>query len=103
VHIGATVQPRPLDGVWLAESYTDVHHDSARPPRVEGGRVRLPGGAGLGVVPDEGVFGEPVASFGVDTKSTKVLFDPFSRGYGGDVLKPLVIDRIVLATYGVPS
>jgi L-alanine-DL-glutamate epimerase-like enolase superfamily enzyme len=64
VHIGATVQPRLLEGVWIAEPYLDVHYDSENPIRVEKGRIRVPTGPGLGVTPDEGVFGEPVASFG---------------------------------------
>ena len=64
VHIGATVHPRLLEGVWLAEPYMDVHYDSGNPVRIEGGHTKLPTGGGLGVVPDEGVFGEPVASFG---------------------------------------
>jgi L-alanine-DL-glutamate epimerase-like enolase superfamily enzyme len=64
VHIGATVQPRLLEGVWLAEQYMNAHYDSGNPVRVEGGHIRVPTGAGLGVVPDEGAFGEPVASFG---------------------------------------
>jgi L-alanine-DL-glutamate epimerase-like enolase superfamily enzyme len=63
VHIGATVQPRLLEGVWLAESYIDVHYDSDNPVRIKEGHIQLPTGPGLGVVPDEGVFGEPVASF----------------------------------------
>lgn len=29
----------------------------------ESGHIQVPTGAGLGVVPDEGVFGKPVASF----------------------------------------
>ena len=64
VQIGATVQPRLMEGVWLAEGHMDVHYDSDNPVRIEGGHVRLPDGPGLGVVPDEGVFGAPVASFG---------------------------------------
>jgi L-alanine-DL-glutamate epimerase-like enolase superfamily enzyme len=64
VHIGATVQPRLFEGVWLADSHMDVHYDSKNPVRVEQGHIQVPQGAGLGVVPDEGVFGEPVASFG---------------------------------------
>ncbi|MBV1935601.1 mandelate racemase [Streptomyces sp. BV286] len=63
VHIGATVQPRLLEGVWLAEPFMDVHYDSDNPIRVEGGHIQVPTGPGLGVVPDEGVFGKPVASF----------------------------------------
>ena len=64
VHLGATVQPRLLEGVWLAEPFMDVHYDTDNPVRIEGGHIRVPTGAGLGVVPDGGVFGEPVASFG---------------------------------------
>jgi L-alanine-DL-glutamate epimerase-like enolase superfamily enzyme len=64
VHAGATVQPRLLEGVWLAQPYMDLHYDSRNPVRVEDGHVRVPLGDGLGVVPDEGVFGDPVASFG---------------------------------------
>jgi L-alanine-DL-glutamate epimerase-like enolase superfamily enzyme len=63
VHIGATVLPRLLEGVWLADSYMDVHYDSSNPIRIAGGHIQLPTGTGLGVVPDAGVFGEPVASF----------------------------------------
>jgi 4-hydroxyproline betaine 2-epimerase len=63
VQVGATVQPRLLEGVWLADSHMDVHYDSTNPVRIEGGHIQVPTGAGLGVVPDEGVFGDPVASF----------------------------------------
>ncbi|MFC7596513.1 mandelate racemase/muconate lactonizing enzyme family protein [Terrabacter sp. GCM10028922] len=64
VQVGATVQPRLLEGVWLADSHMDVHYDSTNPVRIEGGHIQVPTGAGLGVVPDEDVFGDPVASFG---------------------------------------
>ena len=64
VHIGATVQPRLLEGVWIAEPYLDIHYDSDNPIKVEGGRIKVPAGPGLGVNPDDGVFGKPVASFG---------------------------------------
>ena len=61
--LAATVDPRLLEGVWIAEPFTGVHHDAANPVRVEGGRIRVPTGPGLGVVPDPGALGEPVASF----------------------------------------
>jgi L-alanine-DL-glutamate epimerase-like enolase superfamily enzyme len=64
VQIAATVQPRLLEGVWIADSYMDVHYDSSNPVRIEGGHIKLPTGPGLGIVPDDGVFGEPVESFG---------------------------------------
>ncbi len=64
VHMGATVQPRLLEGVWLAQPYMALHYDSGSPVRVEDGHIAVPTGPGLGVVPDDGVFGAPVASFG---------------------------------------
>lgn len=64
VHLAATVSPRLLEGVWIAEPFTGVHYDPTNPVRVEGGRIRVPTGPGLGVVPDVGVLGTPVASFG---------------------------------------
>jgi len=64
VHIGATVQPRLFEGVWLAEPYMDVRYDSDHPVQISGGHIAVPTGPGLGVVPDPGVFGAPVASYG---------------------------------------
>ncbi len=62
--IGATVQPKQMEGTWIAQSYIDGHYDRRNGVRIEGGHVRLPQGPGLGVVPDDGIFGAPVASFG---------------------------------------
>jgi 4-hydroxyproline betaine 2-epimerase len=62
--IGATVQPRLNEGVWLAQPYIEGHYDRQNGVRIEGGHIQLPQGPGLGVVPDEGIFGAPVASFG---------------------------------------
>jgi 4-hydroxyproline betaine 2-epimerase len=64
VAIGATVQPRLSEGVWLADPYIEQHYDSANGIKIENGWIKVPEGPGLGVVPDEGVFGAPVASFG---------------------------------------
>lgn len=64
VHIGATVEPRLLEGVWIAEPYIAGHYDARKGIRVEGGHIRVPQGPGLGVTPDGDVFGAPVASFG---------------------------------------
>jgi len=63
VHLGATVRPELLEGVWIAQSHMDTHYDSDNPVRIEKGHIRVPTGAGLGVVPDDGVFGNAVASF----------------------------------------
>lgn len=64
VHVGATVRPRLFDGTWLAEPYLTGHYDTTNPVRIVGGHIEVPVGPGLGVVPDEGVFGGPVASYG---------------------------------------
>ena len=63
-HIGATVQPKLMEGAWIAQSYIDGHYGSRNGVKIEGGHIRLPEGPGLGVVPDDGMFGAPVASFG---------------------------------------
>ena len=62
-HLGATVAPELLDGVWIAAPYIDGHYDAEHGIRIERGHLRVPQGPGLGVVPDETLFGEPVASF----------------------------------------
>ncbi|MBZ9761805.1 mandelate racemase/muconate lactonizing enzyme family protein [Mesorhizobium sp. CA8] len=63
-HIGATVKPQLLEGVWLAQPYVDGNYDAENGVKIEGGHIKLPTGPGLGVIPDESLFGEPVASFG---------------------------------------
>jgi L-alanine-DL-glutamate epimerase-like enolase superfamily enzyme len=63
-HIGATVQPRLCEGVWLAQPYLERNYDPQNGIVIEGGHIKLPTGHGLGVVPDETLFGAPVASFG---------------------------------------
>ena len=40
VQIAATMQPRLLEGVWIANSYMDVHYDSNNPVRIEGGHIK---------------------------------------------------------------
>lgn len=62
-HIGATVQPRLNEGVWLAAPYIEGNYDKSG-VNIVGGHIRLPEGPGLGVVPEDGIFGAPVASFG---------------------------------------
>lgn len=64
VHMGATVHPRLLEGVWSPSTYTDAHYDSQNPLVVEKGYIRVPTGPGLGVTPDDGIFGAAAASFG---------------------------------------
>lgn len=62
-HIGATVQPRLMEGVWLAAPYIAGTYDRTG-VNIVGGHIRLPEGPGLGVVPEDGMFGAPVLSFG---------------------------------------
>ena len=62
-HVGATVAPRLMEGVWLAQPYIEGHFDPENGIRIEGGHVRLPQGPGLGIRPDESRFGAPVASY----------------------------------------
>ena len=62
--IGATVKPELCEGVWLAAPYIDGHYDSKNSIKIVDGYIERPTGPGLGVVPDEGKFGAPVASFG---------------------------------------
>ncbi|SLN39435.1 4-hydroxyproline betaine 2-epimerase [Roseovarius albus] len=63
-HIGATVDPRRLEGVWLAQPYIEGHYDPENGIQIKGGHIDLPSGPGLGVMPDASLFGAPVASFG---------------------------------------
>lgn len=60
---GATVDPKRMEGVWLAQPYIEGHYDSSNGIRIESGHIKLPDGCGLGVVPDNGVFKNEVAVF----------------------------------------
>lgn len=62
-HIGATVSPRLNEGVWLASPYVEGHYDPKNGIDIVGGHIKLPEGPGLGIVPEDGVFGNPVLSF----------------------------------------
>lgn len=61
--IGATVSPRLSEGVWIAAPYLGDHYDKRHGVAVRGGHIDLPKGPGLGIVPEAGAFGDPVASF----------------------------------------
>ena len=63
-HIGATVDPRRMEGVWLAAPYIEGHYDDVGGINVEGGHIAVPDGSGLGLTIDATRFGAPVASFG---------------------------------------
>lgn len=62
-HIGATVAPRLNEGVWLAAPYVEGHYDRKNGIDIIGGHIKLPEGPGLGVIPEEGMFGTPILSF----------------------------------------
>jgi L-alanine-DL-glutamate epimerase-like enolase superfamily enzyme len=62
-HIAATVNPRLLEGVWLAEPMIDGSYCIGDGVRIRDGHINLPAGPGLGVVPDESRFGAAIASF----------------------------------------
>lgn len=63
VHMGATVQPRLLEGVWLAQPYISEHYDPENGIKIENGSIAVPDRPGLGVVPDESALGSPEASY----------------------------------------
>lgn len=61
--IGATVRPDLSEGVWIAGPYLGEHYDKKNGVAVRDGHIMRPQGPGLGVVPEPGMFGKPVASF----------------------------------------
>jgi L-alanine-DL-glutamate epimerase-like enolase superfamily enzyme len=63
VHVGATVNPKLLEGVWLAAPYIEGNYDTENGIRIVDGHIKVPSGPGLGIVPDEGGLGKIVESF----------------------------------------
>lgn len=63
-HIGSTVKPHLLEGVWLAEPYIKTPYDAEGGIKIIDGHIKRPTGAGLGITPDESLFGDAEASFG---------------------------------------
>lgn len=64
VALGATLDAHFSRGAWLAHPYHQTHYDPVNGPRVENGFATLPqGGPGLGLVLEEGQFGDPVAVY----------------------------------------
>ena len=59
-HIGATVAPELLEGVWLAVDSIEGHYDQENGIGIEGGHIKRPQGPGLGIVPEDSLFGIPV-------------------------------------------
>lgn len=63
-HVGATVRPDLLEGVWLAQPFIEGHYDPVNGIEINDGHIALPVGPGLGISPDEAGFGAAFASFG---------------------------------------
>ena len=62
--LAATVDPGLLEAVWIAGPYTRAVEGLVGAVRVEGGRIAVPEGLGLGIAPEQDVLGAPVASWG---------------------------------------
>jgi 4-hydroxyproline betaine 2-epimerase len=64
VQAGSTVNPKQFEGAWIAQEYVEGHYDSKNPVVIENGHLRVSVRPGLGIEPDSGVFGSPVAVYG---------------------------------------
>ena len=62
VHMGATVNSRLLEGVWIAAPYIENHYCENGIGIVQG-HIDVPGAPGLGVMPDESTLPVPLLSF----------------------------------------
>ena len=64
VHLAATVEPRRMEGAWIAQEYIKGHFDQKHPVVIKQGHIAVPQRPGLGVKPEPGMFGKPVAIYG---------------------------------------
>ncbi|TPI47650.1 mandelate racemase [Mesorhizobium sp. B2-9-1] len=64
VHLAATVEPRRMEGAWIAQEYIKGHFDQKQPVIIKQGHIAVPQGPGLGVKPEPGMFGKAVAIYG---------------------------------------
>ncbi|MEJ2871921.1 enolase C-terminal domain-like protein [Actinomycetospora sp. OC33-EN08] len=62
-HVASTVDPRLLEGTWIASDWIDGHLDPEHPVEVRDGHIAVPQGPGLGVRPDRTRL-EEVATYG---------------------------------------
>lgn len=60
VHMGATVAPELFRSTWLAAPYIERHYDPDGGIDIRNGWIDVPQGPGLGVNPDEAMFGDPI-------------------------------------------
>jgi L-alanine-DL-glutamate epimerase-like enolase superfamily enzyme len=63
-HLGATVEPGLFEGAWIAAPYIQGHYDPDNGIQLQDGKITLPKGPGLGIVPEVSQWGDPVMSFG---------------------------------------
>ena len=64
VHMAASVKPKLLEGIWLAQSYIDGHYDPVNGIEIREGHASLPKRPGLGIQPEQSLFGDPIVSVG---------------------------------------
>ncbi|MDX8479908.1 mandelate racemase/muconate lactonizing enzyme family protein [Mesorhizobium sp. VK24D] len=64
VHLAATVEPRRMEGAWIAQEYIEGHFDAKNPVVIEKGHIAVPQRPGLGVKPEPGMFGKPLVTYG---------------------------------------
>ena len=62
VHAGSTVSEDLFEGTWVAAPYIDGNYCNDGGVQIENGHIALSKGPGLGVIPDETLFGSPVLS-----------------------------------------
>ena len=62
-HMGATINPKLFEGSWLAQPFIEGHYDSTNGIKIEDGHIKLPTGSGLGIIPDDGVFSNEIATY----------------------------------------
>ena len=63
LQVGATVDPSNFEGTWIAEPYVDHHYDEEHGIRLDGGWIEVPPGPGLGITPDESLWGDPAMAW----------------------------------------
>jgi L-alanine-DL-glutamate epimerase-like enolase superfamily enzyme len=63
VHLAATVEPRLLEGTWIAQDRISMHYDPDHPVMVEDGHIAVPQGPGLGVAPDPALLTRRLATY----------------------------------------
>lgn len=79
VHLAATVEPRLLDGVWIAQDYIGHHYDPDHPVTVQNGEIAVPQGPGLGVRPRPELLTRQVATHGPWSTHTSATRSPTTR------------------------